>query len=168
MRIEMRLFAPILLVISSCLLVAGGCGYTTASLHDENYSTIAVPIFGNRTFYRENEFRLTEAVKKEIETKTRYRVARRDEADTLLEGEIVGIRQPVLTEDALDRIAEQQFAVTVHVKWTNLRTGKIIQDFYRTVKREADLRRGETLDTAADEAYADLAEIIVESLEKEW
>ena len=97
MRIEMRLFAPILLVISSCLLIAGGCGYTTASLHDENYSTIAVPIFGNRTFYRENEFRLTEAVKKEIETKTRYRVVGREEADTLLEGEIVGIQQPVLT-----------------------------------------------------------------------
>jgi len=165
---ETKLSAAIALVTSFCLLAAAGCGYTTASLHDEKYSTIAVPIFANKTFYRENEFEITEAVKKEIETKTRYKVVNKDEADTVLEGEIVGIRQPVLTEDAEDRIAEQQFALTVHVIWRDSTTGKIIREFLRTVEREADLRRGETLGTAASEAYADLAEVIVESLEKEW
>jgi hypothetical protein len=156
------------LLAATLSLAAAGCGYTTASLHDEQYSTVAVPIFKNDTFYRENEFALTEAVKKEIETKTRYKVTNENEADTVLTGTIVGIQQPVLTEDQLDRIAEQQFVVTVHVQWKDSRTGKIIKQAYPTMRREADVRRGETLNTAADEAYADLAEEIVELLEKEW
>ena len=150
------------------LMFVLGCGYSMKSLYDQSYSTIAVPIFKNKTFYREYEFRLTEAVIKEIETRTPYKVVNRSEADTLLTGEIVSIQQPVLTEDVLDRVAEFQYSVTVQVRWKDQKTGRILLDAPFTKRAEADVRRGENLQSASQEALADLAEVVVEALEKKW
>ncbi len=44
-----------------------GCGYSSKSLYNKSVTTVAVPIFTNKTFRREWEFRLTEAVDKNIE-----------------------------------------------------------------------------------------------------
>ena len=65
-----------------------GCGYSTKSLYNKNYHTVAVPIFENKTFRREWEFRLTEAIAKNIEYRTPYKVAKQDKADTVLTGEV--------------------------------------------------------------------------------
>ena len=150
------------------LLMTVGCGYTTGSLHDTQYQTIAVPIFKNQTFYRGFEHRLTEAVKKEIETKTPYKIVNREEADTLLTGEIVGVQQPVLTDTALATVAEFQLVITVQIRWKDMKTGKILKDLPVTNRTNVDTRRGQTIETAQEDMFTHLAELIVEELEKEW
>ena len=53
--------------------------------------TVSVPIFDNQSFYQDVEFDLTEALVKEIELRTPYKVTGADRADTILQGEIVSV-----------------------------------------------------------------------------
>ena len=50
----------------------GFLGYGSGEEFDESIRSVAVPIFENRTFYRETEFRLADALVKEIEHRTPY------------------------------------------------------------------------------------------------
>src|SRR5689334_13758284 len=100
MRLTRRAFlggaAALGLGLSAC---AGGghfsiLGYTTKPNYDENIHTVYVPIFQTRIFesgqFRGFEFRLTEAVQREIETRTPYKVVScREGADTELLGTVV-------------------------------------------------------------------------------
>ena len=72
-------------------------GYTTRPLYDLGIRTVRVPIFKNFTFRRGLEFQLTEAVIREIESKTPYKVVQEaDCADTELIGTIVGRSKAVI------------------------------------------------------------------------
>ena len=74
-----------------------GCGYTQQELFNTEYQTVAVPIFQNKTFYRGVELELTEALIKEIELRTPYKVTATNTAQTILEGQIVAISQSPLS-----------------------------------------------------------------------
>ena len=54
--------------------------------------------FANKSFRREWEFRLTEALDKNIEFRTPYKIVSQDRADTVLTGEIVDLDENVLTQ----------------------------------------------------------------------
>jgi hypothetical protein len=80
----------------------GGCdqttqngllGYHAEELFPEQYQTVAVDIFDNRTFFQGVEFDLTEALVKEIELRTPYKVVANDRADTVITGTIHTVRQ---------------------------------------------------------------------------
>ncbi len=63
-------------------------GYTTRPMYDLSIRTVYVPIFKNQTFNRGLEFQLTQAVIREIESKTPYKVVQcREAADTETAGE---------------------------------------------------------------------------------
>src|SRR5437016_468028 len=64
--------------------------YTTAHNYDCSIHTVRVPIFDNRTFRRGLEFDLTQAVVRDIQLHTPYRVVGCDQpADTELQGRII-------------------------------------------------------------------------------
>ena len=83
---------------SGCLLVLllSGCGYTVGNGFSPDIKTVSVPIFENDTYRRGLEYQLTEAVQKEIQNRTPYRLARGTDADTRLTGRIVQVRKDVL------------------------------------------------------------------------
>src|SRR5437773_10973168 len=65
-------------------------GYTTRPMYDLGIRTVRVPIFKNFTFRRGLEFQQTEAVVREIKSKTPYKVAQDGDADTELIGTSFG------------------------------------------------------------------------------
>src|SRR5689334_10626073 len=86
--------------------VACGCGYTQSgsydssdktgyhwhSLYRQDVQTICVPIFDNKDYNRGLEFKLSKAVIHQIQANTPYRIADREHADSILEGEITAVR----------------------------------------------------------------------------
>jgi hypothetical protein len=123
----------------TAVLLCGGCGYQhNASMDNANgydwqtlyrgdVKTVAVPIFGNRTYWRGVEFQLTKAVINELESQTPYKVVARDEADTLLEGEVEGVSvQTISNSPITSEPQEQNYVVGVNFTWTDLRNGKIL------------------------------------------
>jgi Lipopolysaccharide-assembly len=106
-------------------------GYTIGSLHDTRYRTIYVPIFENKAFQsgplRGLEYRLTEAVQKEIERSTPYKVvSNRDRADTELLGAIVATPKHILNRNQLNEIREGQMDIKVELVWRDLHTNEIL------------------------------------------
>lgn len=150
-------------------LLVCGCSYTGKPLTYPNVRTVYLPIFDNRTFRRGLEFKLTEAIKNELLYKTDLAIVDLDHADTVLTGEIVDVRESVLLEDLHDDIVETSVTVTVDVVWRDRRTDRVILD-KRGVACAARfvLLRGENVGTATQEAFRDLAEQIVESLQTDW
>ena len=76
-------------LLPSCASDGNFClfGYTTKPNYDTSIHTVRVPIFKNVTFYRGLEFELTQAIVREIEAKTPYKVVGEGcAADTELSG----------------------------------------------------------------------------------
>lgn len=130
---------------------------------------MAVGIFQNDTFYRGLEFELTRALVQEIERRTHLKVVERERADTLLTGTITEVYERVLVEDQADQPTEKQITIVINFRWEDLRSGEVIvsrNNFRQTA--EYIIPAGETLITARSEAFADVAERIVEQMEGGW
>src|SRR6516225_10107581 len=70
-------------------LALSGCGYSLRPPGYPDVHTVYVPVFRAISFRRDIQIMLTEAVIKEIEERTRYKVVGTpEEADTILEGTI--------------------------------------------------------------------------------
>lgn len=165
----------------SCLvwLAVGGCGYTTdraAQFRTENASerpirTIAVPIFESREFRRDIELQVTEALKKRIEAETPYKLANQDVADTVLQGEVIEVRQGTIGRDFVNvRPRETAATLIVSWQWKDLRTGEILVNRPRFVHTVDYIRPvGEDLHHALQRASNEMAERIVEQmLDDNW
>lgn len=99
-RMKLRLALSFLL---STLVT--GCGYHTAGSATHipaNIQTLAVPIFSTRTQAYHTEMAFTQAVVREVNTRTRYKVLNSDtnDADATLRGTIISQTITPLTYDA--------------------------------------------------------------------
>ena len=86
----MRLFAS--LSVSLALLASSGCGYHTlggATHLPENLKTVAVPQYATRIEAYRMETVMTQAVIRELATRTRLRVTPDASADAVLHGTIL-------------------------------------------------------------------------------
>src|SRR5687767_14906756 len=88
------------------VLGLGGCaGYQlgNGTLYRTDIRTVYVPMFESDSFRRNLGERLTEAVVKEIENKTPYKVlSDPGAADSVLRGHLVSERKAVLAENRFD------------------------------------------------------------------
>ena len=145
-------------------------GYQWHSLYREDVKTIAVPIFANRTFYKHAEDQLTTALDKQIEAFTPYKIASRETADTILEGEIVRIRLRTISRDRVSAVPqEQMYVIVVNFRWRDLRTGKVLverQDYEQTASFYPTLAEDQWV--GQQQAMERLADAIVGELEAEW
>ena len=151
------------------VLLALGCGYSSQSLIDSRYKTVYVETFDNQSFYRGFELTLTRALINEINRKTHLRIVPREQADTVLSGQISDFKQVVLTEDADDNVRESEVRVTIDMTWTDRRTNqpiKTVRGFVGSEQIKFDI--GETLETATSELFYDVAEDLIEQLEADW
>lgn len=161
------------------LLAVGfvGCGYTVNSDFRQDIKSVAVPIFENDTNRRNIEHQLTEAVQKEITTRSKYRLAKGLDADTKLTGKIIGFRKDVLGETAQDDPRELQVSLIVKVRWEDLRTGQLLAEqelplspdqISLTAQAEFAPELGQSLATAMDDALHTTARKIVNLMETPW
>ena len=157
----------------TCVLVLlaliTGCGYTTKSLISRKINSVFIPIFGNYTFRAGLEFDLTTALKDEIMSKTKLRIARKDDADTVLTGRIVVFTAGVMSSNAKDNIVESSVAISVNVARMDRRTGRGLASMDGLTNSAAYVvPRGENINTATEECLEGLAEKIVSQLEEKW
>ncbi|MFM7134383.1 MAG: LptE family protein [Planctomycetota bacterium] len=119
-------------VLAAAALVAlpGGCastpseGYAAASPFPSKYRTIALPIFRNRSYQRNFEFDLAEALLKEVESSTPYRVVSEASADTALRGTITAVDLVPLSKDpSTGLVGEMMVRVRADFEWIDLRSG---------------------------------------------
>jgi hypothetical protein len=101
-------------------------GYTTKSQFQRDIKTIRVPIFENRTFYRDIEFDVTEAVIKEIERRTPWKVVQCGPADAELTGAVLNLGKHVIFQNQLNEVREADTMIAVELVWRDLRNGELL------------------------------------------
>ena len=164
-------------------LAASGCNYQTTgdfnpdvnrgyqwrSLYREDIQTVAVPIFTTRTFQRGVENNLTKAVIQQMELRTPYKVVPRDQAQTILEGEIESVEDVISSSGQTVLPQEQLLTFRVNFTWKDIRTGKILAQ-RRNFKQSASFfaTLGEDRFLGSQDAVEKLARGIVQELEADW
>lgn len=145
-------------------------GYHWNSLYREDVQTVAVPIFTNKDFHRGVEFRLTEAIIKQLEAHAPYKVVPRERADTILEGEIVSVTLGTISRDFQTNLPrETQLLLTVNFLWKDLRTGRILTqrvNFQTTNVYYQTLGEGQFV--GSQNAVEKAALEIVQALQSDW
>ncbi len=145
------------------LLSVTACGYEMGHVAGGG-RTISVPLFANETWRRDIERDVTRAVEQEIRTRTDYTLATGD-ADLLLEGKVVEIREGVLSEYEGAEIRESSVQIVAEITVTDRTTGAKIVDKQRISERKSFAPvKGETLRSAETAATRTLAERIVYAL----
>jgi hypothetical protein len=100
-------------------------GYAFASPFPEGMQTVAVNIFENETFERGVEFELADALVKEIEARTPYKVTSAKRADTILTGRIRNVERDQLSKSRVTGLSEEvTLSVTIDLDWRDRRTGE--------------------------------------------
>lgn len=165
---------PVVLV---AVLATSGCGYTIGNQFQQNVQTVYVPVATCQDFRRGPELQLTEAVQKQIQERTPFRLARDDRADTKLTMKIKSIRKTVLGTTAQNDDRELQLQYAVEVVWEDLRTGRILAQ--NNVSIEPEVTRlfatsefapelGQSLATGTQDAIQNMARQIVNLMEAPW
>jgi hypothetical protein len=161
--------AAVLTLVAACFVT--GCGYSQESLYPENVTTVYVEMFDNKTFWRGQEYDLTNAIGKRIEADTPYRVySDRSGADTIMTGYIESVEKSTLVmEPEIGRPLEQQMVIRAVVSWRDRRTGEMLMDKV-TVAATADFSQFQSQGDAYSSKLAAnrLAESIVGKMRKKW
>lgn len=165
-------------IVSTMTVAAGGCsadpreGWSSASAWPTSYRTVAVPVFGNRTFARELDTQLTEALVKQIEATTPYKVVGQGTADTMLRGTITDVQLREISKSVITGLGEEvALRVTLDYEWLDMRTGEplVARDGYVGTAIFIPSRpTQEPLELAGFEVVQQLAREIVDSLQGDW
>src|ERR1700753_3701974 len=95
-----------------CTVLSGCIGYQvgTASLYAPDIATVYVPMIESDSYRRDLGERLTEAVCKEIELKTPYKVVSTPDADSVLSIHLTRDKRTALIRNAFDdpRLSENE------------------------------------------------------------
>jgi hypothetical protein len=144
--------------------------YKWSGLYRQDVKTVAVPIFANRTYYRGVEFNLTKAIANQIESRTPYKVVPKEQADTILEGEIIDAGVHTQSRSQIVGIPQEQlYYLTVNFTWKDMRTGKVLtvrHSFNQTSSYYPTL--GEDQFVGSQDAVERLGLAIVEELQADW
>lgn len=125
---------PIILLLMSL----SGCGYRLAGkkLNNGEGRTIAVPTFSNRTTTYRIEQRLTEAVRRELIRRTRFKVMPSETGDVVVAGEVLNfIANPIIFNEQ-GRGSSYSILVDLNVRLTDRQTGAVIFQNDRWTFRE--------------------------------
>jgi len=195
-RTGLGLLAVVCLVLPSCQEDRNWCvlGYTTKPNYDCSIHTVRIPIFKNNmmgdSVTRGIEFQLTQAVVREIELKTPYKVVGPNEnADTELTGTITSYAKVLLNRNQLNEVREAENDLVVAIEWRDLRTGELLSTPHRTTpapppppgvpppkdpptlvfaKGDFIPELGQTTTTSRQQAVNNMAVAIVSRMESPW
>ena len=164
-----------LAVMGLCAVAMAGCGYNVGSMHPADVHTVYVPVFRSREFRRDLEFALTEAVVKEIERSTPYKVVKRGQADTELIGTLISVQKRVASINPDSDPRELSLELKADVTWRDIRSGQLLvkgkgaggtREVIETVSYVPEL--GQSIATASSRGIKRMARRIVELMERPW
>lgn len=134
-------------------------------------------MFESNSFRRNLGERLTEAVVKEVEAKTPYKVVSDARADSVLSGRIMSETKHVLVPSLTGDARELQVDMRVEISWVD-RKGRMLRDT-KCIALPAEIADvegtgnvvpevGQSIATAQQEAIGRTAQQIVGLMEKPW
>lgn len=158
--------------------LVGGCasdprqGYSFSDTHSTEFRTVSVPIFENATFTPGIEAELTEAIIKEINARTPWRVTDSSSADTTLAGVVrTADLGRLSTDPRTGLVQELAVRVTIDFDWRDNRTGKVLRSrrSFTGVDTFVPARgTGERIDAGQRSAIDRLARDVVAELRSDW
>jgi hypothetical protein len=166
-------------MFSLALALCGCAGYQlgTGTLHRPEIRTVHVPVFESASFRRYLGEWLTEAVVKEVELRTPYKVTGSPDADSVLVGRIVDERKRVIGETINDDPRYLGTDMIVTISWYDRRGEALMQDssfalaplsFFAAASGDFVPEAGQSVTTAHQESIERLARQIVQQMEASW
>jgi lipopolysaccharide assembly LptE-like protein len=174
-----KIVIPCAILWIAVLLPLGGCaGYQigNASLFPPDIHTVYVPIFESDSFRRNMGEQLTEAVSKEIERRTPFKVVGSPNADSILTGRIMTDTKHSIVREPNNEGRELEIGLVVKVSWAD-RHGVVVREGQVPVPPEmVDLGQtvnlvpeyGASSATAQQQAIVRMARKIVDLMESPW
>ncbi len=167
--------ALLLASLAGCLGMNYQFGART--LFPEGIETVYVPVFDSSSFRPALGEELTEAVVKEIERRSHYKVVASPSADTILTGKITSDSKHLLFQSMQGDPREMEVGLQVQVSWVDQR-GSPIREIPAVPVPSAAVNVsaassvvpevGQSIATSHQRAIQRLAEQIVSLMEKPW
>ena len=169
----------LMILLISLMTVAGCACYQVGNqgLYRRDIYSVYVPVFESESLRRFLGERLTEAVAKEVELKTPYKLAQGINADSVLYGRILEDTKYAITENVNDELRDIEVELFIEVAWKD-RHGQLLfgpqvitlpdglREFGQAVNFVPE--GGQSMATAQQEAIERLAEQIVAHMEAPW
>lgn len=166
------------LLLLALVSLAGCAAYHVGarSLYAPDVDTVYVPMIVSDSYRRDLGERLTEAVIKEIELKTPFKVVGSPDADSILSARLIGDTKRVVVENRNDDPRAVEIAMAVEIAWLNRRREPIYTP--TTIPLPPELipigqsstlipEAGQSLVTAQQQAIDRLAQQIVSTMEEQ-
>lgn len=173
-------FRAFFLAFTVVAAIVPGCAvyrFGNRSLYRCDIRTVHVPMVQSDTFRRNLGERLTEAVVKEIELKTPYKVVDADSADSILNVRFISEGKRVLSETPNDDPRDLETDYFVQMRWTD-RRGDLIASgtpipfapVLVNISQSSSFvpEAGQSMATSQQEAIQRLAEQIIGQMEAPW
>ena len=126
-------------MLAVAALALGGCGYSLRGTLPSHIQTVAVPIFLNRTSQPGVEAILTRAIAQALATNGRLRVVRPEEADAILNGEVITYSVAPIAFDQSLNIQEYRLVVVLNLRMRDVRKNTVLFQ-QNGVAEQADFR----------------------------
>jgi hypothetical protein len=167
------------LTFVSLLTLPGCMGYQVGagSLYAPDVTTVYVPMIDSDSYRRDLGERLTEAVIKEIELKTPYKVVSTPDADSILSARLLTDTRRTLIENAFDDPRLSETELRAEVTWLNRRRLPIaptqmldVPPGLVEISQTTNLipEAGQSVATSQQQAIERLAQQIVSTMEAPW
>jgi len=148
-------------------VLVGGCGYSLRGNLPGHIKTVAVPIFKNRTSEPGVENFLTGAVVEAFSTNGRLSVVGPEQADSILEGEVVGYQVQSVAFDPRANVQQYRLLVTLNLRFRDVKRDTVLFE-QQNLQERSDFRTlgavAQTIsreETALRAAATDIARAIV-------
>ncbi len=160
-------------------LICGCAGYQvgSASLYNPGVRTIYIPVVRNETFRPELGVQLTEAIQKEVELRTPYKVVADPSADSTLTCRITSQTKRVIAEANTDEPRALENMLSIELTWTD-RQGNLLMENRFVPQGELAFsfiqgndfvpEAGQSIATSQLRAMEQLAQQIVNQMEVRW
>ena len=165
------------LIAITCFASCASYHVGSQTLYAPDVRTVYVPIVQSESFRRDLGERLTEAIVKEIELKTPFKVVGTPDADSILSARLISDTKRIVVENQNDDPRALELTMNVEVTWLNRRREPLRDP--RTVPLPTALlpiggtstlvpEAGQSVATAQQQAIERLAEQIVSTMEEPW
>lgn len=168
-------------LLAAASLAAAGCAayrVGNGTLYAPDVATVYVPIIESDSFRRDLGERLTEAVIKEIDSKTPYKVVGTPDADSVLAARLISDRKHVTVENQNDDPRAVEISLAAQVTWLNRRRQPIAPpatvplpgELFIPINQTATLlaEGGQSVASQQQAAVERLAQQIVATMEEPW
>jgi outer membrane lipopolysaccharide assembly protein LptE/RlpB len=140
------------LALGLLAVVVAGCGYSFRGTLPEHIQTVAVPVFANKTGEPRIESLLTNGVVEAFSTNGRLRVVRREDADAVLEGEVIGYSVVPISYDSQANVRQYRLTVTMNLKLLDMKkSGVLFEEHGLTEKADFNVQSAVSQTIAVEE-----------------